>query len=176
MSQDYSEKDLHLFVRGELRTDGWKSDWRKEFERRHAEDAAKPRPIVRATQIAKRRIRSKDGISRAFSGAPCMACGRPMRADVAGPVHERCARLRPKCPCGKTLKINWPHSICGTCYRAAERERMLAGKRVCAEAGCGRILQKNNTYPKCRKHADKLRNARNAQRKREAKMAMKEAA
>jgi hypothetical protein len=40
MSQDYTERELHLFCRGDIRTDGWKSEWRKEMERRQAEEAA----------------------------------------------------------------------------------------------------------------------------------------
>ena len=45
MSQDYTERDLHRFVMGEIRTDGWKSEWRKDFERRNAEAHAKPKPL-----------------------------------------------------------------------------------------------------------------------------------
>lgn len=176
MSQDYTERDLHLFCRGDIRTDGWESEWKKDFRRRMAEEAAKPRPIVTAVHIQARRIRSKTGEARSFSGPPCTLCGKRMRDDAKAPIHERCGRIRPKCVCGKTLILGWPHPVCGTCYRAAEREKALAGKRICAEPGCGKILQANNSYPKCREHSLKLRNARNAQRNREKLKALREAA
>lgn len=48
--------ELHLFLRGELRTDGWMSDWRRELERRRAEEEAKP--IVTAPQIKQRQIKA----------------------------------------------------------------------------------------------------------------------
>ena len=44
--------DLHKFILGELRTDGWKSQWRKDLKRRMQEEAYKP--IVKAEQIKAR--------------------------------------------------------------------------------------------------------------------------
>lgn len=177
MNQDYSAKDLHRYIMGEIPAMGTpKTEWRITLERRMHEDEQKPRPIVTQPQIEKRRVRSKDGVSRAFTGAPCTACGRPLRNDAVGTIHERCARKREHCDCGGVLKINWPHPVCGGCIRAAQRETTLVGKRICAEPGCGRILNKNNTLPKCLKHAAKLRAAMNTKRKREKRAEMRLAA
>lgn len=54
MTRHWTEKDFHLFLRNELRTDGWESEWQKDLKRRMQEEAYRPRPIVKAEQIKAR--------------------------------------------------------------------------------------------------------------------------
>lgn len=42
MNQQHDMRDLHRYVKGELYTNGWMSDWRRELIRRSAEEASKP--------------------------------------------------------------------------------------------------------------------------------------
>lgn len=166
MRLEFSSQELSLFVRGDLRTDGWKSAWRIDLERRMAEEARNPVPKQKPK--TKRPIVKED---RAYHRVLCRVCSRPMRAGSKTNIHVRCARKREKCACGRTLKIDWPRPICGRCYRRAERENELAGRRICAEPGCGSILRPDSTSPHCRKHSTEWRRAKLAeyQRKRREK-------
>lgn len=51
--------ELHKFISGEIRTDGWVSDWRREQEQRRAEEMGK-RVFVAATQIKRRQTPQSD--------------------------------------------------------------------------------------------------------------------
>jgi|SRR6185312_2239634 len=177
MERDYTERDLQRYLRGDIPAMGApKTPWRLDFERRNAEEAQKPREIVTHPQIEKRRMRSKDGVSRACSGPPCTVCGRPTREGTVKGMHERCARKREHCPCGTVLKVTNPYPTCGKCRAKEARLKSLVGKRICTEPGCGRILNKNNTLPKCLRHAAELRSAMNTERKRQQRAHLRMAA
>lgn len=163
-------QQLHKFVIGELRTDSWKSDWRKEFERRSAEEKHKPAPMVAAPQIKARQRKAVPLAKR------CECCKKIMRAGTASDLCQPCRRRREHCDCGKVLKRTWPHPICALCLKTAEREVRTVHMRKCAEPGCDRILNRNNTLPKCLRHAAELRSAMNTERARQKRRLLRMAA
>lgn len=103
----YYGVEMHKFISGELRTDDWKSDWRREQERRRIEEmgkrqfvAAPPRKRIQVQRISdpdhrreivrnslqKRRIRLKaEGI--------CVDCGK-WKAKKGCTSCETCLKSR----------------------------------------------------------------------------------
>jgi hypothetical protein len=125
----------------------WKSDWRKEFERRSAEDKRKPK-LITAPQI---KVRQE----------------RPTRKPVMRPrVYPRLGEKRrrdewkEKDLCRSCGRDRAPGRLrCGKCL---ERTRLYYAKkngiemipvsrdRTCAT--CGTLLHPRNRYGHCRKH------------------------
>src|SRR5580698_9853568 len=101
------ERAMRKFVLGEARADGWKSEWRKDFERRMAEDALKPRPIVKRTQIVARQLRTGPHNSLPRK---CEVCGNGIRKDNKS---GRCGLHRPFLQM-MTCRGTCPYTGCGT--------------------------------------------------------------
>src|SRR5438270_14091888 len=106
--------ELHKFIIGDKRTDGWKSPWRIKLERDMAEDAAKPRPIVKAKQIQVRQI------ERTYAD---MASRREI---VRKSLLKRRTKLKAEgicVDCGKG-KAKEGRTSCGLCLKARyERQK-----------------------------------------------------
>lgn len=48
--RDIIPKDLHKFIMGEFRTDGWKSQWRQDFEAYRASKQVPTAPVRSQSQ------------------------------------------------------------------------------------------------------------------------------
>jgi hypothetical protein len=79
------QRDFDRFVKGEIRVDGWKSEWRKDFEA-YRED--KPAPRVMAPAVIKNVVRQSNNRP---GKKPCPLCARPMKRNQLGIC----------CPCGR---------------------------------------------------------------------------
>jgi hypothetical protein len=71
MNETGSTAIFSSWLKGDIRTDGWKSDWRRGFERRSAEDRDK-RQYVSAPQI---KVRQKTRYQMRMSLGLCIGCG-----------------------------------------------------------------------------------------------------
>lgn len=125
----------------------WKSDWRKEFERRSAEDKRKPK-LVTASQIKVRqerparkpvvrtkpnpRIGEKRRRAEWKEKGLCRSCGREL---VPG-----------RCQCSKCLERTRLY------YAKRNGIEMVPVSRDRACATCGASLHPRNSYGYCRKH------------------------
>lgn len=97
------DKAMHLFIRGEIRTDGWKSQWRKDLETLRKMVKAlpvfsvptpKPKPVS-FDKLAYQRNRYKDLKAKGI----CIDCGSfPARAKrntcASCQVKRNAAQLR----------------------------------------------------------------------------------
>lgn len=143
----------HLFCRGEIRTDGWKSDWRREQERRRIEAIA-PRTVVTAPQIKVRQERKP-------------AAPKPPRKPKAKPISNRDHMRRIR-------QANRAKGLCGSCGEPTQKGRYSCVKCLEAKAKwyarkkgilfapkiiqtksckvCSSLLNSNNRCGLCVKH------------------------
>lgn len=161
------DRDLRQFVLGQARVDGWKSDWRKEFERRSMEEASRPKSIKQALQTLVRRVRAKQLRVQSLKKKPnreyfkrdCEVCGAKIRnTNKTG----RCVRHPAERPNRQQLKQAY---FCGACDKQIRktlygvckpcfiryRRRILQNRPRCVE--CNTIIRSNTKYGLCRKHA-----------------------
>lgn len=136
----------------------WKSDWRKDLERRSMEEARKPRKIITAAQIEARQENSlkparppanpNSRYRRVVPKTFCSGCGKGFRRTTKGGMCQKCLRNRPKCACGRTIYQGIEGNQCKECYHKAQR-------RTCAI--CPNLLNESNGYGLCKPHYCKYR-------------------
>lgn len=161
----YFGTEEQKFLNGEIRTDGWKSGWRLEQERRRKEEMGK-RQFVTAPQIKQRQDRPKvQGPHNATPGT-CDVCGTGIRqGNKTGrcgkhPMKRQFMRTDFKCAACDEPMRKTEFGICKTCFIRYRRRIVQSPVRVCAEPNCFHSLNKNNTYTKCRNHSRPDRHAR----------------
>lgn len=156
------DRDLRQFVIGAVRVDGWKSPWRREFERRSAEEAERPARIVHAPQIRARQVRVqslKKKPNREYFKRECEVCGKKIRQTnkTGRCIHHKVERPQSKeltqsysCgSCGKPIRKT-KYGVCKPCF-IRFRRRILQNRPRCAE--CNTIIRSKTKYGLCRKHA-----------------------
>lgn len=183
-----NSRELYQFVIGELRTDGWVSDWRKEQERRRAEDV---RTFVTAPQIKARQERV---IIKKF----CDGCGKGVKSNTKSGLCHPCSRKRAKCACGRTVYNKGISATqCRECFHRGNRKvcalcpAMLNASTACGLckihyrkyrhfihqeekvkcSDCDTMILKKNRFGKCMKHAKNLYNQTYRDKARELKAA-----
>lgn len=146
----FYKREIHLFCIGELRTDGWKSGWRQELERRCAEE--KPSRITAPQiQVRQKRAEGCNPNPRYQAAVPtkfCDGCGKGLRKSTVGTKCQPCLRARPKCACGRTVSIVSDGDQCKECLRRDNR-------KPCAI--CPALLNAGNAYGLCKAHYEKYR-------------------
>lgn len=164
--------ELHKFVIGDTRVDGWKSGWRIEQERRRAEEMQN-RKFVTAPQIKERQERCRP--ARVSRRKVCAECKKVMRSGTISDICFRCMRNREKCECGRTIykgnsltqckqchnrdnrktcplcpkKLNMrnSHGLCRDHY--AKYRRYIFQERLSVCAGCPRLINRDNMFGRC---------------------------
>lgn len=162
-------REFHKFVMGEIRTDGFKSGWRIEQERRRAEEMGK-RQFVTAPQIVVRQKResrprgpqkprakrierpSKWGIP---SGSSPAEYGRIARktwrdASLCGSCGQPAVKDRYSCPSCMERKAKY---YCKSVKK--EYVPRVVVQKFCKD--CNVPLKSNNSYGYCRAHYRKRR-------------------
>jgi hypothetical protein len=156
---NFYKLELHKFILGEHRTDGWKSDWRKDLERRMAEDKLKP--IVKRPKIEVKRVQSmKKKPNRFYFKRECSVCAEPIRQDnkTGRCIKHKLERPQPlevayACgACNKSIRKT-THGICKKCY-IKYRRRIEQRNPRCAE--CGIVIRMSAKYGLCRKHCEPI--------------------
>lgn len=155
----YYGAEIHKFILGELRTDEWKSDWRREQERRRVEEMGKRQFVaaVIAPQIKVRRERKPKAApkTKRLRSNAWRENDRLRRAEwrTAGLCQD----------CGREPMLG--RHCCVTC--ATRRRSYYAKKagiqlnteailgRTCKE--CGKLLNANNRYGYCGVHYKSMR-------------------
>lgn len=100
MNTTINQSELHKFVIGEIRTDGWKSDWRKNLEA--PRETNRPVAVVRANNPRRRNRGTFDSVSymrrrrqEMKDKGICVDCGenpvRPGRLTCVGCGAKRSA-------------------------------------------------------------------------------------
>lgn len=168
---NYYGLQLHKFILGERRAedDLWESDWKRDLKRGMAEDALKPRHVVKVPQIVKVpkvKIR-KERQPRGPQKPRTKRIERPSKWGIPSGSSPK--------EYGRVVRKIWRDSgLCGSCGEAAmegryscasciERKARLYCKRVgkeyvpkailqsfCKE--CKALLNANNVYGYCSAH------------------------
>lgn len=159
------DRGLRQYVLGMTRVDGWKSDWRREFERRLKEEAARPRPPLPAPrreppQIRVRQVRvqsRKRKPNREYFKRVCEVCGTRIRNDnkTGRCIHhklERPQQLKEEHHCGACNKPirKTEFGVCKPCF-TRYRRRIQQNRPRCTE--CNTIIRSKTKYGLCRTHA-----------------------
>ena len=151
---------MHEFINGEIRTDGWKSEWRREQERRRAEEMGK-RFFVRMPEIKiVRRQTRKDRPSRARTPG-FTRLGVPSGMNNVEYGRYRRSQWRAQGLCGSCggETANGLYSCASCLERKASYYCKRMGKpyvmkkvepRFCKV--CEKLLNANNIYGHCRTH------------------------
>jgi hypothetical protein len=144
-------KAFQMFLDGDLRVDGQKSQWLKDFEAYMASKESRKADRPKAVPVAKRvKAEKKPRKSRSGPRQHCPLCARIMNANTYG--------------------ICWK---CTDKYKAFIRQEE---RKVCDEPGCGTRMRVDCTWTKCRKHSNPLRNKSDWERRKQKLHALKEAA
>lgn len=158
------ETEIHKFVIGEIRTDGWVSDWRREQERRRKEEMGK-RVFVRMPEIK---------IVRPKKARPSRAKPRPGFTGMGVPTGmtnveynkylRRLRRSQGMCGSCGAIALKGSYS-CAAClekkaiYYCKKMGKPYVPKTVermsCKD--CGKLLKSNNHYGYCQAHYRKRR-------------------
>jgi hypothetical protein len=164
--------ELHAFVVGQLRTDGWKSPWRIDLERRMAADANRT-SVIRHQPQAKR-VRSKEYMHDLYlkrkakrdaenPRPTCSRCdGLILRTNKIGLCMDcrglerrssnRQKAKRPPRTCSMCdTRISWGNKsgVCTKHYHKAKRVVEMGPRPNCVE--CGAEIYRRNKLGKCRK-------------------------
>lgn len=168
------QRDIQLFVKGEIRSDGWISDWRIDLERRRKEDLGK-RKFVTAPQIIARQARTR--VTRPtpkprVKAVPrtCEVCSTVIKTDnkTGRCIHhqsKRIQKVKSLCPrCETPMRAHNKFGICTGCYQKYRRLISQEVIKMCDE--CPAQLRSNNITGKCMKHAYSVhRRTENASRR-----------
>lgn len=162
---NYYQLELHKFIIGDLRTDGFKSDWRREQEKRRAEEMGK-RIFVTAPQIKERQKRrapfslAGQACRMKRASRKCEVCETEIRHN--NKTGRCCRHKRPgikpaaqkyKCgACDKPMRKT-VFGVCKPCF-TRYRRRIEQHHDRCAECGC--IIRKNTKFGLCVKHSKPL--------------------
>lgn len=184
MNYGAESRELYLFAQGETRTDGWKSEWRLEQERRRAEEMQE-RKFVTAAQIKVRQERKE----RKPSSTPSRVCEfdgcstKIRRFNKTARCIHHCLP-RPKatprpvalCPytgCGNKLRSSNRNGVCWEHYFMFRRLIHQDPMAMCKT--CGKRVRRETKFGLCRIHArslhSKLGNALKKERRAELKRA-----
>lgn len=157
-------KEYHKFVMGEIRTDGWVSDWRLQQERRRTEEMGQ-RQFVKSPQIKDVRVY----VPKNSTPRECTVCGSGIRqSNKTGRCGKHKIFIQPKpnqravCPytgCPNLLNHKNTNGICKQHFfkfRARIRQQIV---RACADPGCNALLNPKTRFDKCRAHAGAERQA-----------------
>lgn len=159
----------------------WKSEWRKEQERRRAEEMGK-RKFVTAPQIRERQVRQpvvKRPV-RIYLKRTCDVCPEPIRHDnkTGRCVHHKLERPQPlkesyQCgSCDKPIRKT-EFGVCKKCF-TRYRRRIQQNRPRCLE--CQTIIRCRTKYGLCRKHARPYHTRDANERRRLIKLELKAAA
>lgn len=172
--------DIQLFVRGDLRNDGWISSWREEQERRRKEEHG-DRKFVTAPQIKVRQERVVNPAKVINPKTPkrlCELCPTVIRAsNKSGRCVKHLIKFAQKgdprlCPpCGRPIRQCNSFGLCKLCQN--KYRRMIHQKRLVICDQCPRKLHANNTTGKCVEHAAELHKRRDNAAKREKRQALR---
>lgn len=161
-----TNSELHKYVIGETRVDGWKSPWRIKLEEDRAADKLKPKPIVSA-QVLQERAKPKP--REPWIKHPrryCEVCSKAIKPhNVSGRCKEHVERKdKPttlNCAlCPSKINRNNKHNLCKKCFTSHRRSIQQRPIQICAETGCGSRLRPQCQLSKCRKHSRKERTTR----------------
>lgn len=162
----------------------WRSEWRKEFERRSAEESLKPRATVKAAHTVERVKKNYSGRVRVYSRT-CASCPKKIRTEnLTGRCWDHRLNLLKERPdaktcgtgCGKTLNKNASYGLCKLCYIKYRRLIHQDKRRQCAEPGCLNRLRIDCQWDKCRTHSKTLRSAQENSIKKQRRHELKVAA
>lgn len=158
------DRDMHKFVLGEIRVDGWVSDWRRTQEKRRIEEMGQRR-FVSAPQIRARQSRPRGP----HNSLPrkCEVCGSRIRQDnKSGRCGSHRIFLQPpvrsQCPYTGCIGSITHRNVYGICKKHFSKFRRMLRQteiRVCAEDGCFIALYHNCKLTHCRKHSKAERSA-----------------
>lgn len=177
-------REMHLFVRGELRTDGWISDWKKEQILRRREDVAKPKlvkPVVKVVKISQKQKKyPRQHPNSYYFKRQCSVCDSPIRHDnkTGRCVHHKLERPQPleiayQCgACDKLIRKS-EYGVCKKCF-TKYRRRIQQQHPRCAE--CRVIIRMNTKYGLCQEHAKPLHNKHEAAMRKIRRHQLKQAA
>jgi len=157
--------ELHKFVIGDIRTDGWKSDWRREQERRRAEEMGERKfvrmPEIKIVQKKPRPSRAKTPKNPGFtrSGVPS-----GMSNVESNRYRRRMWRSQGLCGgCGTAPALNSLYS-CGSCLERKARDWSRKSGKPYVEKkergfckDCQKLLKSSNVYGYCQAHYRKRR-------------------
>jgi hypothetical protein len=126
-------KAFMQFINGDIRVDGWISEWRRDFEEKMRQEKAKPViklvPVYKPVKVKSRTVYQK------LEKAPCPLCSKKMNKGTLGLcrgcgrkwaafINQESVRVCKRCP--KTLQGS---AIRGLCSQHSELERKRDWKR-----------------------------------------------
>lgn len=170
-------RDIQLYVRGDIRNDGWVSPWREEQERRRKEELGE-RKFVTAPQIASRQERKPILRPRTKSEPrTCELCTTVIRTNnkTGRCIHHspgRAQKVKALCPrCETPIRAHNTFGICTECYYKFRRMIHQDPIKTCDE--CSTQLRSNNKTGKCTNHAISVHRKTENAKRREKHLAMK---
>lgn len=168
------QRDIQLYVKGEIRNDEWISDWRRDQEQRRKDDLGK-RKFVTAPQIVARQARTRvirHAPKPRIKAAP-RVCERCTTVIKTANKTGRCIHHQPRrvqmvkslCPfCDAPVRAHNRLGICSKCRGKYRRLIEQGPIKLCDE--CPTRLRSNNTTGKCMDHAYSVhRRTENASRR-----------
>lgn len=122
-------RDIQQYAMGELRNDGWKSDWRLDLEQWQAEQKAKPKSPM-PIKAAKVKAPKAPKVIRMPKPKPelrsCSLCSNPIRSHnktLLCAAHYMATRYQ--------MKHGEPRK-CNECDRGIYRDNALGLCRICS--------------------------------------------